>query len=290
MIIGHEKIFKQMKADAEAGRLAHAHLFIGPKHVGKTRVAMELAVILQGASDQPVLRKQILQGHDADSILLLDKGENLSIKDIRAVKIRATQSHARPYLVVIIENIGRMKAEAMNALLKTLEEPPEGTVFFLTAHRDEDVIPTIRSRSHVTYFHTVADDKLLEATESSDPNHMVMYAMGRPGKLMRLQNETEYFEAHRTLHQAITQFLESPSVPAAFKLVRDYEKNAYLEEFLDILLHRTRTLALSRQVPPALTGLSLPDLLEHIEASKEDIRANVNKKLVLETLLLSFVS
>lgn len=290
MIIGHEKIFKQMKSDAEAGRLAHAHLFIGPKHVGKTRVAMELAVILQEASAHPVLRKQILQGHDADTILLLDKGENLSIKDIRAVKIRATQSHARPHLVVIIENIGRMKAEAMNALLKTLEEPPEGTVFFLTAHRDEDVIPTIRSRSHVTYFHTVADEKLLEIVESSDPSHMVMYSMGRPGKLMRLQHETEYFDAHRALHQSITQFLDGPSIPSAFSLVREYEKTEYLDEFLDILLHRTRTLALSRQVSPVLAGLSLTDLLEQIEQSKEDIRGNVNKKLVLETLLLSFVS
>ena len=66
-----------------------------------------------------------------------------------------------------------------------------------------------------------------------------------------------------------------------FQLSRDLENVEHLEEFLDILLHRTRTLALQ--------GHALADQLEHIEQSKEDLNGNVNKKLVLETLLLSFV-
>lgn len=280
MIIGHELTFAQLKRDAETDRLAHAQLFIGPHHVGKTRMAMELAVILQGAADQPPLRKQILTGLDADTLLYLDTGENLSIVEIRAVRERANQSHARPYLVAVIENLGRMKPEAMNALLKTLEEPPAKTVFFLTAHREEDVLPTIRSRCHVTHFHTVGDPVLAAATESSDPEHLVMYAMGRPGKLVRLQKEPEYLELHRQLHQSVMEFLKKPTVPTAFQLSRDLENVEHLEEFLDILLHRTRTLALQ--------GHPLADHLERIEQSKEDLRGNVNKKLVLETLLLSF--
>jgi DNA polymerase III subunit delta' len=290
MIIGHEKIVAQLSEHAENGSLAHAHLFIGPKHVGKTRVALELAVILQEATESPVLRKQVLEGRDADTMLLLDDGENLSIKAIRDVRVRATQSHARPHLVVIIENIGRMKVEALNALLKTLEEPPEGAVFFLTAHREEDIIPTIRSRCQITQFTTVHDAALKEVAEGSELDLLVMYAMGRPGKLKRLQQDAEYFEAHKTVHQGITQFLEKPSVPAAFSLVRQYEKDENLHEFLDILLHRTRTLALSGQVPPVLQGLDFASLLEKTELSKDDLRGNVNKKLILETLLLSFVS
>ncbi|MFT7183833.1 MAG: hypothetical protein ACI9QC_000157 [Oceanicoccus sp.] len=290
MIIGHKKTVARLIEEATAGHLAHAQLFIGPKHVGKTRVALELAVMLQKASDQPVLRKQILEGRDPDSILLLDEGENLSIKAIREVRVRASQSHARPYLVVIIEDIGRMKVEALNALLKTLEEPPDDTVFFLTAHTEGDVIPTIRSRCQITHFHTVHDDHLKAVVESSNPDQLVMYAMGRPGKLKRLQQDNEYLEAHQNAHLGITQFLENPNIPRAFGLVRDYEKNDYLDEFIDILLHRTRTFALSGQVPPVLQSLDFASLLERVEQSKEDLRGNVNKKLILETLLLSFVS
>jgi len=290
MIIGHQKIVARLTEDARSGNLAHAHLFLGPKHVGKTRVALELAVILQEAEEHPVLRKQVLEGRDPDTILLIDAGENLSIKQIRTVRERATQSHARPKLVFIIENIGRMKTEAMNAILKTLEEPPEGTVFFLTAHRDDDVLPTIRSRCQLTQFSTVADEHLKPEAEGSDPEHLVMYAWGRPVKLKRLVQEVDYFDMHREMHLEVTQFFEDPSVPRAFGLVRKYEKSEHLEELLDILLHRTRTLALSGQVNPVMQGLNFADLLEQVEQCKEDLRANVNKKLSLENLFLSFVS
>ena len=290
MIIGHEKRVSRLSQEAQAGQLAHAQLFIGPKHVGKTRVALELAVLLQEAKDHPVLRKQILEGRDPDTLLLLDAGDKLAITEIRSVRERAAQSHARPYLVVIIEDIGRMQTESLNALLKTLEEPPEDSVFFLTAHRDEDVIPTIRSRCRVTHFNTVPDESLTAVAEGANPALLVMYSMGRPGKLKRLQQDPAYLEAHQNLHLGVTQFLEDPSVPRAFNLVRQYEKDDYLDEFLDILLHRRRTLALSGQVPPVLQGLDFASLLEKTEQSKEDLAANVNKRLTLETLLLSFVS
>ena len=126
--------------------------------------------------------------------------------------------------------------------------------------------------------------------EGANPALLVMYSMGRPGKLKRLQQDPAYLEAHQNLHLGVTQFLEDPSVPRAFNLVRQYEKDDYLDEFLDILLHRTRTLALSGQVPPVLQGLDFASLLEKTEQSKEDLAANVNKRLTLETLLLSFVS
>jgi hypothetical protein len=136
----------------------------------------------------------------------------------------------------------------------------------------------------------VADEHLKAEAEGSDPEHLVMYAMGRPGKLKRLVNEGDYFEMHREMHHEITQFFEDPSIPRAFELVRKYEKSEHLEELLDILLHRTRTLALSGHTPPVMKGLDFADLLEQVEQCKDDLRANVNKKLSLETLLLSFVS
>ncbi len=287
MLIGHQSIFERLKVQAEKGTLHHAQLFIGPEHVGKTKLALELAMVLQEAN--VILRKQMMEGVDADTILLLDEGKALSIKEIRGLIERTHQTHNRPYLVVVIENIGRMKAEAMNALLKTLEEPAEGVVFFLTANKEEDVLATIRSRSQVTYFQTISDAILTEACEDHVyTEQLVMFAMGRPGKLQRLKADRDYLESHQKIHQDISRFLEKPTVQGAFGLSRDYEKHDQRQEMLDILLHRVRTFALSGQSPNVLEHLDFTQAMEDLETTKADLKRNVNSKLLLENLLLPF--
>ncbi len=290
MLIGHQKIFEGLKAEVESGRLHHCQLFVGPRHVGKTKAALNLAISMQGAEGDVILKKQILEGADADTLIFLDDGETLPIKTVRAEIIeRTSQTHRRPYLIVVIENIGRMKIEAMNALLKTLEEPHEGVVFFLTANKEEDIIPTIRSRARVTDFHTVSD-KLLrgECAGNVYEEQLVMFAMGRPGKLKRLLEDSEYFEAHQEMYQAVNRFLEDPNEHGVFAMVRKYEKSELLQELLDILLHRVRTFALAGQSPVVLEHLDFTRVMDTIEVVKQDLDRNVNKKLLLENLLLPF--
>lgn len=289
MIIGHKKILDQLKADAKSGRLHHAQLFVGPKHVGKARVALEMAIILQEVEENVILRKQILEGVDSDTLLFLDGGEGFSIKEVRGIIERVSQTHHKPYLVVVIENIGRMKVEAMNTLLKTLEEPAPGVIFFLTANSENDIIPTVRSRCQITHFTTVSDMILNEACEGNvytEP--LVMYAMGRPGKLKRLMADTEYFDAHQEIHSEISRFLENPLMHAGFILTRKYEKHELKQEMLDILLHRVRTLVLTRKQPLVLDHLDMTVVMDDIETVKQDLNANVNAKLLLENLLITF--
>lgn len=290
MLIGHQQIFAKLKANALAGRLHHAQLFVGPEHLGKTKVAQLLAVAMQGAEDNIVLKKQILEGVDADTLMFLDDGEVLPIVKVRQIVERCSQSHHRPFLIVIIENIGRMKLEAMNALLKTLEEPGPGTVFFLTVNREEDILPTIRSRCQVTQFHTVSDSVLREACNGNVfEDQLVMFAMGRPGKLRKLIDDSEYFERHQEMHQELNRFLEGPTTHSAFSLTRTYEGHEMRQEMLDILLHRVRTYALSGKGPEMLAHLDFTQVMDRIESAKRDLQRNVNKKLLLENLFIPFV-
>ena len=271
MLIGHEKIFDRLKGLGLEGKLHHAQLFIGPEHVGKTTVALQLATLLQGTDKL-----------SADTVLLLDDGEYLSIESIRTVVERANQSHSLPYLIFVIENLGRMKAEAVNALLKTLEEPHEDILFFLTAHQEDDVLPTLRSRCHVTTFQTVSDDLLREACEDNVyTDQLLFFAMGRPGKLRRLLDDKEYFEAHQEIFQGIAVFLERPTTAGVFALGRKYEAHPLLGEMLDILLRRVHSLARSH----VLSASSV----ERIEICKQDLKGNVNRKLLLDNLLLPFI-
>lgn len=272
-MIGHQTILADLKTLGASGKLHHAQLFIGPEHVGKTQTALLLSVFLQGAEEQVILKKQILEGANSDTVLFLDAGEGLSIEEVRGIVERASQSHQYPYLIFVIENIGRMKVEAANALLKTLEEPGEGVFFFLTANNEEDVLPTVKSRCHTTYFQTVPESDLKTMIDGHVfEEQLLFFAMGRPGKLKRLMVDSEYFTAHQTILQDVLKFLENPRVGGVFDLVRKYEGSELRGEMLDILLQRTRTW----------------DLMDRVEESKRLLKQNVNAKLVLENLLLTF--
>ena len=78
-LVGHQKLVDELLRDAERGTLHHGHLFLGPEHVGKTKTALTAAVELQGASENVIAKKQLLEGLDPDTLLLRDDGEGLSI-------------------------------------------------------------------------------------------------------------------------------------------------------------------------------------------------------------------
>ncbi len=295
MLIGHQNIFRRIEADAKAHRLHHAHLFLGPEQLGKTKTALALAVLLQGSSEESdaqkiLIKRQILGGLDPDTLLFLDAGESLPIETIRSMLERLGQGHHSPYLIVILENMARLRPEATNALLKTLEEPHPGTVFFLTAHREEDVLPTIRSRVQTHFFHSVPEEEMLNLIEEHPlKDRLLFFALGRPGKLIRLRDDPAYLDAHESLFRDLSGAIENPRSSLIFALVRKYEGSELLPELLDILIRRVRGWLLSHSKPQALAHLDLIDVLERTENAKLALRNNVNSKLLLENLLLTFV-
>ncbi len=291
MLIGHKQIFERLKAEVNAGTLHHSQIFLGPKSVGKSKVALMLAMQMQCPDEsQIVLRKQIAEGADFDTIIFADDGEVLPIEKIRELIGRIGQSHTKPNLIFIIESIGRMKVEAMNALLKTLEEPPRDTYFFMTAENESDIIPTIRSRSKIVNFQSVPEKEIFEAChDNAYREELVKFSLGRPGKLMKLMNDQEYFEMYRETYLSLNRFFERPTLPQVFEIVRKYENKSAAKEFLDLLITRVRSLLLSGEVNPSFSHLDFTRVADDIEIAKGDIMGNVNVKLVLENLLIPLV-
>ena len=290
MLVGHQTVKERILKSEKTGRLSHAQLFLGPKHIGKTRLALELACVLQGAAEHGPLRKHVFEGTHPDTLLYLDEGERFPIKAVRDLQERVAQSHSSPYLVVVLENLSRLRLEASNALLKSLEEPRDGVLFFLTAHSESDVLPTIRSRCQVHYLQGVPDQEMEPLYDGHALKAMLQrFAPQKPGKLKRLMADRDYLDAHIEMFSKMELFLNQPSIHAAFELTRTLEKHPYLEEMLDILLLITRTFVLEDDTPTRLKHLDLVDALERIEQGKQDLSANVNKKLVLDHILLPFV-
>jgi len=152
-VIGQEFITKTLKNSIEAKRVAHSFLFFGPRGVGKTSIARILAKALNcenGPTPNPCNKcrhcTEITEGN-SPAIIEIDGASNRGIDEIRELreKIRYMPSTGR-YKIYIIDEVHMLTNEAFNALLKTLEEPPEFVKFIFATTEMDKVPATIASR------------------------------------------------------------------------------------------------------------------------------------------------
>ncbi len=152
-IVGQNHIVSTLKSALVKNRLAHAYLFSGPRGVGKTSTARILAKALnckEGPTLNPCQKcsscKEISLSRALD-VIEIDGASNRGIDEIRTlrenVKFAPTQGKLKIY---IIDEVHMLTTEAFNALLKTLEEPPEFVKFIFATTQPHKVIPTILSR------------------------------------------------------------------------------------------------------------------------------------------------
>ena len=153
-VIGQEAIVTTLKNALRFDRVAHAYLFCGSRGVGKTTVARLFAKALNCQSPDPDNEPcnrcpscmEILSGQSLD-VIEIDGASNRGIDDIRQLNetIGYAPSHGK-YKIYIIDEVHMLTKEAFNALLKTLEEPPERAKFFFATTEPHKVLPTIVSR------------------------------------------------------------------------------------------------------------------------------------------------
>ncbi len=169
-VVGQEHVTLTLRNALREGRMSHAYLFTGPRGTGKTSTARILAKAINCLEEdlraRPCNRCRICQAIAEGRLLDLieiDAASNRGIDEIRDLreKIGFRPNEAR-FKVYIIDEVHMLTKEAFNALLKTLEEPPEHVVFVLATTEPDRVPETVRSRCQRFDFRRIPTNEIVE--------------------------------------------------------------------------------------------------------------------------------
>jgi len=293
MIIGHKKQIQNIENQIKNNKLFHAYLFVGERHLGKTTIAKFIAEKLQGSSSK------------LDLIEILGRSESIKIKDIKILINKVQKTKQSNYKIIIIQNIERLTLAAANSFLKTLEEPPEKTIFFLTTENLSSILQTITSRVRIINFYKVDNKEIQTALETL--NLKQIQTEGKPGLAIKLAKNEELQEKYKQIQEKIEDLLKEKNIVDRFKYIEELtldEDNA-IEIFLNKLKERLRQdliqdkkiseSILNNQKNKIQTAKShkftsnkeqtIKKLLK-IEETGILIGQNINTKLALENLML----
>lgn len=320
-IVGQEQLKEHLENAIKMNKVSHAYIINGERSSGKEFIAKTFAMALQCENRQGIEPcqechscKQALSGNQPDIIFVThEKPGTIGVDDIRS-QINgdvAIKPYSSPRKIYIMNEGEKMTVQAQNALLKTLEEPPEYAVILILTTNVDSLLPTILSRCVVLNMKPVKDAQikkfLMENMEIPDykADVCVAFARGNVGKA-RLLAKSEEFD--KVKEEAITLLkyigeMELNEVVAAIKKINEYkfDVNDYLDIlsiwYRDVLLFKAthdvnnlifrEEIQYIRKVADKSTYEGIEKIIDALEKSKQRLNANVNFDLTMELLLLT---
>lgn len=319
-IIGHEHIIEYFRNAIAMDKVSHAYILDGPDKSGKMLLAEAFAATLQCERKQtnPCMEcrscKQAAGRNQPDIIYVThEKPNTLSVDDIRRQLNDdvALKPYSSAYKIYIVDEAEKMNAQAQNALLKTIEEPPAYAVIMLLTDNADSFLPTILSRCVRLNLKPVSDEKIRSflMKEKETPDYQadicVAFAQGNVGKAILLAGSENFNEMKKSAIQLMKRLREIDlyELSQAVKQIVEYklEINDYFDLMMiwyrDVLLYKATAdvnrLIFKEEIYNIKKEASqssyegIGRILEGFEKAKARIRANVNFELVIELLLLT---
>lgn len=249
-IIGQEHIVKTIQNAVEEGKIAHAYLFAGPRGTGKTTIAR---LVAKAANCLHPLKKgepcqkcqncmDITEGRAMD-IIEIDAASNRGIDEIRELKesIRSTPLSLK-YKVYIIDEAHQLTKEAFNALLKTLEEPPEHALFILATTSADKMPATILSRVQRFDFKKFSLEQIVQKLSGiikaekakADEEALRLIAHSAEGGLRDAESMLAQVIAHSKGHITL-ETVQNVLGVASFTQVADFTDMMYRKDVKEII-------------------------------------------------------
>lgn len=325
-VVGQDRAVALLENSLRRQEVAHAYLFVGPPHVGKGTLALNLAQALNcPAPDSPCglcpTCQRIADRKHADVVWMElardEKGGHLK-KEISTEQVKEVERFAQlpPYegrfKVFIVDGAEYLSAEASNRFLKTLEEPPPHVVFILLASRERAVLPTVVSRCQRLDLHPLSPVQAEEALRERwhlPPSQAHLLARLSGGCLGWAVTADEAALRHReellARFSSLAQAEYGERFAFAAELARQWERDReadlrtlqlWVDWWRDMLLikqglgHLITNLDQEREMERQARVFPLPQITGAIRALlrvREELQRNANPGLALEVLMLN---
>jgi len=322
-IVGQAAIAQTLKNAITSGRVHHAYLFPGTRGVGKTAMARILARSLNCLrADGPTVTPcrecesclAIAEGQDVD-VIEIDAASNTGAEDMRVLCANASYRPARArYKIYVIDEVHMLSMHAFNALLKTLEEPPEHVKFILATTDPQKVPATIHSRCQRFDFRSISPEqiggqinKILQAegctADEAVVRRVARLANGSMRDALSLLDQLMSMSPRKLTIELLEEVLPTPhdqllaglidrwaehDAAGALGLLEQCISQGYsLDRFCDAMIDQLRTLMLIHVCGPNTPLVDIPAQFRDeivARAARFDAAAYVHRIAVLEEL------
>lgn len=317
-IVGQSPLTASMERILASGQIVHAYLFTGPAGSGKKTMSglFAQALLCTDKNSKPCYAckpcRQFISGNHPDVFWIrrLENKTGIVVDQIRdlqaAIKVKTYQAGRR---ICFIDEAHLMTQQAQNAFLKTLEEPPSDTVFFLLAENTNTLLPTILSRCQIFRIGNLSAEDIIKilrrrlSVSKEDASVIAALSQGNPGKALALAEDESFQYLRKSLIKGMS-LAGSVKILDLYAIFADYRDRVedlfnilqlWIRDLLilketgewSLIVNQDQSALLKRQVS-SFTSAALRDMIENIEASRTMLKRNSNYQLTIENMLLSF--
>lgn len=319
-IVGHEQIKEHMQAAIRDKKPFHAYLFQGEEGVGKEALARTFAAGLQCQSesaDKPckecVSCRQMESGNQPDVIWVTREKASLGVDEIREQLCNTMdiKPFSSPYKIYLVPEAEKMTEAAQNALLKTIEEPPEYGIVILMTSNISALLPTIQSRCLTMEFRplstAVVESYVKEHCQVPDyqARASAAFAQGNLGKAMRYAKSEDFIERKDHII-SLLRHVEQMDLSEMLAVIKDLgTRKDEVRDYIDLMVLWYRDVLLFKATKDINQLLfqdeasyisreashrsyeKIEEILQAFEKAKVRLCANVNFDITMELMLLT---
>ncbi|HBF9997616.1 TPA: DNA polymerase III subunit delta' [Clostridioides difficile] len=300
-IIGQDFAKKYLTNSIKKNKLNNAYMFEGMDGIGKKKFANELSKLL--------LDYENLE-NSPDYVLIKPDGNSIKIAQIRNLQSDIVIRPHKDYKIYIINNAEKMTVEAQNALLKTLEEPPNYAIIILVTNNKESLLETIKSRCDIIKFSPIPIEDLKRylintGIEEERAQLLAIFSRGSIENALNLSQSSEFSMMREDIQQYI-QIMLDKNIVEILNIPNNMEKyrgkiiallDMMINYFRDIILLKENVnknmlinvdkLVFIQNMSGKISYSQLSKIIDIIEDAKSKIKSNCNFNISIQVMSLN---